>query len=422
MAKPIAGTRKIYLQQVTEILRQKQDLHIREIQALLASKYNTQLKVSGALYSLRRDATKLLEAEGKQVPKYAEPRSMAIREAIRKGLREGKSYGKISAELKNAGITIASKNLATVASKMRGAGETVPSAYEQKKRRFIERAMIAGKGKTPAEIMAGLAASGKKTSSREFSKVRKKLAEKGLFPAAPSRTVMPAIRKLLAANPNMSNEEILKWFQQNTPALPKQTVKSFQALGAIVENLWPIPSQKSIRDIKSHLRKEGIPIPRLVRRRVLIPYTPEQQEWLEKNFAEVQRTIRNVCIRRNYSEEYAEGFEGYVYTTLPITMARYDAHKAGGLGLLGWVELKITKYARREFFHSWLMQKLSIGYSEATRLTRLLFQQRKGASVEEAASKLAISTDDANRLLSLYGKYKRFAATLPFNPDIGHGL
>lgn len=378
-------------------------MHIREIQALLASKYNTQLKVNGALYSLRRDAAKLLEAEGKQVPKYVEPRSMAIREAIRKGLREGKSYPKISAELKNVGVEISPKGLAGVASKMRVRGEKVPLILEQTptKRNLIRGAVLATGGKSIAEAKKIFAKYGQTLSSREYYKLRKELSEQGFFQAIPRPKKQALVRKLLEANPGMPNEEILAMLGEGVSLTPSH-----------------------LRRIKSRLREKGLPIPakRPQPRQAILPYTPEQQQWLEKNFAEVQKAIKNVCIRRNYSEEYAEGFGEYVYTTLPITMARYDAQKAVGLGLLGWVKLKITKYARREFFHSWLMQKLSIGYNEATRLMRLLSQQRKGASVEEAASKLAISTDDANRLLSLYGKYKRFAGTLSFNPDIGYGL
>ena len=143
MAKPIAGMRKVYLEMVHGLLREKPGTSISELRRLLVYRHNTQLGKS-TIFMLRKDAAKLLAAEGKIVPKYVEPRSIAIRNAIRTGMQEGKSYKQISAELSAAGVQTTLKRLANVASEMRSRGEQIASAYGQKKRRFLEEAILVG--------------------------------------------------------------------------------------------------------------------------------------------------------------------------------------------------------------------------------------------------------------------------------------
>ncbi len=399
MAKPIAGMRKVYLGMVHGLLREKPDTSISELRRLLVYRHNTQLGKS-TIFMLRKDAAKLLAAEGKIVPKYVEPRSIAIRNAIRTGMQEGKSYKQISAELSAAGVQTTLKRLANVASEMRSRGEQIASAFEQKKRRFLETAILAGKDEPALQRIARLRARGVELNQDEFYKVRSKLVKKGVISAVPRQTSSSAVKKLLTEYPLMSDVEILERIESGME-----------------------PATSYLKKIRIGLRRQGVAIPlKRLSRKVPLPYTQQQREWVDSIFAGIQGAIRGVCASKHYSPEYASDFEYYVYRTLPIMMARAEVKKIPVQELLGYVKSNIRNYARKSFFQSWVMQKLSIRSSEAAQLARLLFLQRKGLSLKGAAGQIGASEAEASQLIDLLEKYNRFKTTISFNPDIGYDL
>ena len=398
MTRFTAETRALHSRHVLEILLENSQSTLKQINAHLASKYNEQFSDS-YMYVLRADAAKSLVANGKNIPKYAEPRSMAIRQAIREYRKAGRLDAEIVVELKTRGIEITLKNIIDIAYRMRRE-EPIPTIHERKKRTALRKAITALKEKPPKQMIATLKARGfieTKCDLNEFYKLRQELTQQDAIPAHRCPQSHTDLRKLLTANPNLGDEELLEKLEGKY-----------------------VPSRQQLNSVKTDLRANGIPVPFKERPIRVVPYTPEQQAWLENNFKEVQRTIKRVCYQRGYTEEYADGFEHYVYSTLPIIMNRYNAQKFTRLDMLGFLKYNIRHYARGNFFMKWLRQKLGITSSESQKLTTLLIGQARGTSIEETAEKISVPSTEAQRLLGLYTECMKLANPLEFNPRIDY--